>query len=186
MAFYQNLHLARNLESILLINPSIDLWQDFTSSFRDHTSPPSSYNNWMTTTLIVIRSLTANWPAYITALHKAVEEVKNDASFTDPKIKRIDEADTQSMELCVDLMDRLQQSVHVLTSNIDTLEAVLREARRRQMCKEAKGSEREWVVFESGVEDVVRELRFASGQIELIVGRLERVTATVSDCFGGA
>ncbi|EME79536.1 uncharacterized protein MYCFIDRAFT_183745 [Pseudocercospora fijiensis CIRAD86] len=81
-------------------------------------------------------------------------------------------------------MDRLQSASHVLANNISILESALREAKRRQVVLDAQKpsqDHRDQIMFESGVEDAIQELQFHRNQIELIIGRLDRTTTTISN-----
>ncbi|KAI5366001.1 Putative Mg2+ transporter protein, CorA-like/Zinc transport protein ZntB [Septoria linicola] len=179
MAYYQSYNPAQGSESTLLVNPSMECWQSVRGRCKDQTQL-KLYGNWMRTPLLVFSSLAANWSSYVAALHRAVEEVKNDASFTDPRHQRIDEADTRSLQTCVELMDRLQHATHVLGNNISILETALHQAKKRQAIL-TNPSKRDHALFESAIEDIKTELHFHRNQINLIIERLDRTSTTISN-----
>jgi hypothetical protein len=175
MAFYQDVRKVRQFETALLVNPSPALWNSFKLHYREPPGPAiKPYENHTHIPLQVFNSLTEDWTSYISALHRAAAEVKTDAAFTDPQHQRIGEADTHALESCVDLMELLQQAHYSLGNNITILEAVLEESKSRL------NSDRDAVLFECGVTDVMRELRFHCNQVALITGSLSRTQMTIS------
>lgn len=60
-------------ETTILINPSDELWASIQRQFGDSTPSSRVDEGWAVIPNIVFESLTANWAAYISALHKAVE-----------------------------------------------------------------------------------------------------------------
>ena len=120
MALYQSFDTERHFETALLINPSIQLVCDLRLSYKKKPEA-KPYENWMRLPLVVFASLASDWSQYVSALHGAVDEVQNDASFTNPEEKRINEANTRSLATCAELMSYLQGAEHVLGNNIYVL-----------------------------------------------------------------
>lgn len=142
MAFYQSFHADRQFETALLVNPSIQLVHDLRHQYKKSSTTPAvkPYENWMQLPQLIFESLPANWSEYTSALYRAVEEVYNDAYFTDPRQPRIDEADSHSLQTCSELMDRLQQADHVLGNNITILQTALQIAQQRASSSSSSSS----------------------------------------------
>lgn len=62
-------------ETILLINPSDELWASIKRQLGDSTPSSRVDEGWAVMPNIVFESLTANWTAYVSCLHKAVEQI---------------------------------------------------------------------------------------------------------------
>ena len=119
---------------------SKEAWHQIVRRFDATTLDPQEPISWTCLPLLVFRSLTVNWPEYVSALHgpaeclvsclkrfEGTEKLTNgkrrDVSFTEPAIPGVDNADATSLQNCFNLMDALSLAAHALAPNITVLTA---------------------------------------------------------------
>lgn len=178
MGFYHNVNLATQLETTILMSPSVELWTRLKIHLTDSSSSAKSRKHWSHTPLLAFTSLAAGWTGYVGALHAAVAQIMNDAAFYRPE-GSLKVVDTETLKRSAVVKDRLQHASHVLQNNIETLRAALDEYRRRKAQLQDHG-DTEYQAFQQGVQDTMRELHFIQNQIQLIAQRLDQTCASVS------
>lgn len=106
---------------------------------------------------------------------KLITDQRTDASFTDPnRPSKAGDINIESYQECLAYVDTLMMAAHALQSNIDVLEAVTAESARRRMKVSTPSHALDYEIFESGVSNVLRELRSTRAHIELIRNRLDQ------------
>lgn len=178
MGFYHNVNLETQLETTILMNPSVELWRRLKTYLSDPPSSAKARKHWSHTPLLAFTSLTAGWAAYIGALHAAVAKIMNDAAFYRPE-GSLKVVDTETLKRSAVVKDRLQHATHVLQNNVETLRAALDESGRRRVQLEDQ-EDAEYQAFQQGMQDTIRELHFIQNQIQLIAQRLDQTCASVS------
>ncbi|KXH54992.1 hypothetical protein CNYM01_03392 [Colletotrichum nymphaeae SA-01] len=164
----------------ILINPSYHLWNMIKDNYTTKAKLADDDDPWLTMITLAFASLTENWDAYITCLHRAVLEIRLDAKITDPHCSNIGEANTQSLKAALALMDRLQTATHVLEGNILTIQTIQQEMGGklvRWSLQKLEGKDK----LSDTAEAVIRDLEFRKRHVVLIIAKLESVTTMVRD-----
>lgn len=176
---YQNFDANLNRESVVLLRASAVVKKRIQELFHGSSGYPPHWTNFA---VLAVSTLIDGWAEYAKFLDLAVWDIDKSATFTNPFMQSLGEANFKTLQATQTYHDLLMRATHVLQSNIRILDSLFKESEKRRGLENGAHDE-QYDLLDSTVEDVKRQLDMIVRHLDLIQARLTRITEAIRDCI---
>lgn len=176
---YQSFDVNLNRESVVLLRASTSVKKRVQELFHENSGHPP---HWTNLVVSAVSTLTDGWTEYAKFLDLAVWDIDKSATFTDPFMQSLGEANFKTLQATQTYHNLLSRSTHVLQGNIRILDSLSKESEKRRGLGNVVHDE-QYDLLDSTIEDVKRQLDMVVRHLDLIQARLKRIAEAIRDCI---